>query len=161
MVMSRDQNAGQNHNIKISNKSFERVKQFTYLGTTLSNENCIHEEIMCRLKSGNACYLSVQNLSSSSLLSRNIKITLGVKFGLTLGVEHRPRVFENRVPRKIFRAKRDDITQDRGEWHNEELHHLYASSNIIGLIKTSGMRWEGHVARIGDRRCIQGFGGET
>jgi hypothetical protein len=49
------------------------VKEFMYLGTTLTNQNSIHEEIKSRLKSGNACYLSVQNVSSASLLSKNIK----------------------------------------------------------------------------------------
>jgi hypothetical protein len=62
MVMSRDQNAGQNGYIHIGNKAFETVKQFKYLGTTLTNQNSIHEEIKSRLKSGNACYHSVQNL---------------------------------------------------------------------------------------------------
>jgi hypothetical protein len=74
--MSRDQNAGQNHNIKVDNKSFEGVEQFRYLGTTLTNRNSINEEIKSRLKSGNACYRSVQNLLSSSLLSKNIKIKI-------------------------------------------------------------------------------------
>jgi hypothetical protein len=66
MVMSRDQNAGQNHNIKIDNKPFERVEQFKYLGTTLTHRNSIQETIKSRLKSGNACYHSVQDLLSSS-----------------------------------------------------------------------------------------------
>jgi hypothetical protein len=55
-VMSQDQNAGHNHNIKIDNKSFERVEEFKYLGATLTDRNSIHEEIKSRLKSGNACY---------------------------------------------------------------------------------------------------------
>ena len=76
MVMSRDQHARQNHNIKIGNKSFERVEQFKYLGTTLTNQKSIHEELKSRLMSGNACYLSVQNLLSSSLLSKNIKLKM-------------------------------------------------------------------------------------
>jgi hypothetical protein len=62
MVMSRDQNAGQNGNIQIGNESFETVEQFKYLGGTLTNQNSIHAEINSRLKSGNACYHSVQNL---------------------------------------------------------------------------------------------------
>jgi hypothetical protein len=74
MVMSRNQNAGHNHNIKIDNISFETVEEFKYLGRTLTNRNCIHEEIKSRLKSGNTCYHSVQNLLSSRLLSKNTKI---------------------------------------------------------------------------------------
>jgi hypothetical protein len=74
VVNSQDQHMGQNCNINIGNKSFERVEQFRYLETTLTNWNFIHEEIMSRLKSGNACYDLVQNLLFSSLLSRKIKI---------------------------------------------------------------------------------------
>jgi len=74
MVVSWDQNVGRSHNIKIDNTSFERVEGFKYLGTTLTNQNSILEEIKSRLKSGKACYHSVQNLFSSSLLSKNIKI---------------------------------------------------------------------------------------
>jgi hypothetical protein len=62
--------------MKIDNSSFERVEEFKYLGTTLKNQNSIQEEIKSRLKSGNACYHSVQNLLSSSLLSKNLKIKI-------------------------------------------------------------------------------------
>jgi hypothetical protein len=74
MVMSRAQNAGHSHSVKIDSKSFERVEEFKYLGTALTNRNCIHEEIKSRLKSGNACYRSVQNLLSSRLLSKSTQI---------------------------------------------------------------------------------------
>jgi len=76
MVMSQNQRAVQNHDIYIyrGNKSFERVEHFKYLGTSQTNQNSIHEEIKCRLQSGNACYYSVQNLLSFSLLSKNIKV---------------------------------------------------------------------------------------
>jgi hypothetical protein len=62
MVMSGDQNAGQNDNIKLDNKLFDRVEQFKYLGTTVTNRNSIQEEIKSRQKSRNACYHSVQIL---------------------------------------------------------------------------------------------------
>jgi hypothetical protein len=69
--------------------------------------------------------------------------------------EHRLRVFENRVLRRIFGPKRDEVT---GEWrklHNEELHNLYSSPNIVRTIKSRRMRWAGHVARVGRREgCI-------
>ena len=74
--MSRNQNEGRSHNIKNGNKSFEKMGQFKYLETTLNNQNNIQEEIKSRLNSGNACYHSVQNLRSSNLLSKNVKIKI-------------------------------------------------------------------------------------
>jgi hypothetical protein len=78
---------------------------------------------------------------------------MGVKLGLlTLREEHRLRVFENRVLRRIFGPKRNEVT---GEWrklHKKELHDLYSSPSIIRIIKSRRMRWAGHVARIGEKR---------
>ena len=76
MVRSRDRNAGRSHNIKTDNSSFQRVEEFKYLGTNLTNQNSIQEKIKSRFKSGNACYYSVQNLLSSSLLSKHLKIKI-------------------------------------------------------------------------------------
>jgi hypothetical protein len=74
--MSCHQTAGQSSDIRVANKSFEKVAKFRYLGATLSDQNCIHEEIRSRLNLGNACYHAVQNLLSSRLLSRNVKIKI-------------------------------------------------------------------------------------
>jgi hypothetical protein len=71
--MSRDQHVGRSHSMKIYNSSFERVEEFKYLGTTITNQNSIQEEIKSRLKSGNACYHSVQYLLSSSLLIQKLR----------------------------------------------------------------------------------------
>jgi len=69
--MFRDQNAGRIHSVMIDNSTFESVEEFKYLGTTVTNQNSIGEGIKRRLRSGNACYHSVQNLLSSRLLSKN------------------------------------------------------------------------------------------
>jgi len=76
MVMSRDQNAGRIHSVRIDNSTFERVEDFKYLGTTLTNQNSIAEEIRSRFRSGNACYHSAQNLLSSRLLFKNLNINM-------------------------------------------------------------------------------------
>ena len=76
MIMSRDQNAGRSPSMKIDNSSIERVEEFKYLGSTLRNNNSIQEEIKSRLKVGNACYYSLQNLLSSSLLSKTMKVKI-------------------------------------------------------------------------------------
>jgi hypothetical protein len=75
MLMSRKK-AGQKHGIKIANRSFEGVAKLKYLGTTLTDQNCMNEEIKSRLNSGNACYHSVQSLLYSCLLSRNVKVKI-------------------------------------------------------------------------------------
>jgi len=75
-------------------------------------------------------------------------------WSLTLREEHRLRVFENRVLRKLFGPKRDEVT---GEWrklHNEELNNLYSSPNILRVIKSRRMGWAGHVARMGEGRGV-------
>jgi len=65
--------------VKIDNRSLERVEEFKYFGKTLTTQNSIQEEIKSRLKSGNVCYHSVQNLLSSSLLSRNLKVKIYIE----------------------------------------------------------------------------------
>jgi hypothetical protein len=74
MLLSRHQNVGQNRDIKIANRLFEKVSQFKYLGTTVTNQNLIQEENKRRLNSGNACYHLVRTLLSSHLLSKNLKM---------------------------------------------------------------------------------------
>jgi hypothetical protein len=75
---------------------------------------------------------------------------------LTLREEHRLRVFENRVIRKIFvkKNKRDEVTGECRKLHNEELHTLYSSPNIIRQFKSRRVRWAGHVARMEEERKV-------
>ena len=152
LVTSRVQNAGRSHSMKTDNSSIERVEEFEYLGTTLTNKNSIQEEIKSRLKLGNACYYSVQNLLSSSLLSKKLKIKIYriivfpvVLYGfktwlLTLKEERRLRVSENRVLRRKFGSKGEEVT---GEWrkpNNVELDLLYCSLSIFLVVKSRRMR---------------------
>jgi len=132
---------------------------------TLTNQNSAQQEIKSRLKSGNACYHLVQNLWSSSLLFRSIKIKIHRTVILpvvlyecetwlrTLREEHRLRVSENRVLR-IFGPKRDEVTEEWRKLHNKEFNDLYCSPNIVWVIKSRRMRWAGHVAHMGERRGV-------
>jgi hypothetical protein len=105
------------------------------------------------------------------LLSKNLKIKihrtviLPVLYGcdiwsLTLREERRLRVFENRMLRRKFGPKMDDVTREWRKLRYEEFDDLYSSPNIVRVIKSRRMRWAGHIARMGDRR-MQSFGGET
>jgi hypothetical protein len=76
MLLSPHQNVGQNRDKKLVNRLFENVLQFRYLGITVTNQNLIQEKIKRRINPGNICYHSVQNLLSSRLLSRNLKIRI-------------------------------------------------------------------------------------
>jgi hypothetical protein len=131
MLLSRHQDAGQNRVNKIANRCFENVPQFRYSETTVTNQNLIHEEIKRILNSENGCYHSVQKLLPSRLLPKNIKsriyesIILPVvlywceTLSLTLREEHRLRVFENQMLRRIFGPKKDEVTESWRKLHNE------------------------------------------
>jgi hypothetical protein len=109
------------------------------------------------MKSRLDCYYSVQNLLSSRLISKNLKIKIYKTvilpvvlyecetWSLTLGEEHRLRFFENRMLRRIFGPKREED----GSWRKL---HTYSSPNIVRVIKSRRMRWAGHVARMGEGR---------
>jgi len=153
--MSRDQNAGRIHSVSIDNSTFERVEEFKYLGTTLTNQNSIPEEIKSRLKSGNACYHLVQNLLSSKLLAKNLKIKIYrtvilpvVLYGcetwsLTLLEGRKLRVFDNMVLRRIFGRRRDEVTEEWRRLHNGELNDLYSSPKYCAgdKIEKNEMGW--------------------
>ena len=109
----------------------------------MTNQNYIPEETKCRLKAGNACYYSVQKLLSALLLSKKWKLKLRVYetiilqvvpygcgiWSLALREKYRLRVFENSIPRRIFNSR--GIKWEWRKFHNEELHNLYNSPNIV------------------------------
>jgi len=172
MVMPQDQNAGRIHSVRTDNSTFERLEEFKYLGKTLTNQNSIAEEIKSRLRSGKACYHSMQNALSSRLLSKNLNIKIYrtkifpvVLYGcetwsLTLREERRLRVFESMVLRRLFGPRRDEVMVEWRRLHNEELNDLYSSPNIVRVIKSRRMRWAGHVACMGEgRRCMGSWWG--
>jgi hypothetical protein len=159
--------------MKMDNSPIERVEEFKYLGTTLTNQNSIQEEIKSRLKLGNACYYSVQDLLSSFLLSKTLKIKIYrtiilpvVLYGceiwsLTLREERTLREFENRVLRRVFGPKRDEVTGEWSKLHKEELRDIYPLPNIVRVVKLRRMMWPWHVARMGGEGGTQGSRGET
>jgi hypothetical protein len=134
MLLPRHQNASQNCDIRTTNRSFENVSHFKYLGTTVTIHDLIQEEVRRRLNTGNTCYHLVQ----SGLMSKKLKIRIYktiilpvVLYGcetwsLISGVQHRLRVFKNRVLMRIFGPKRDDVTGGWMKLHNEERRDLYS-----------------------------------
>jgi hypothetical protein len=128
MIISRHPNSGQNQNVRIAN-------------------------------------YSVKNLLSFRLTSKNLKIKIYKTvilpvvlyecetWSLILREEHRLRLFDNRVLRRIFGPEREEDGSSR-ELHNDEPHNLYSSSNVVRVIKSRRMRWAGHVARMGEERGV-------
>jgi hypothetical protein len=101
-----------------------------------------------------ACCLGRQRLKYKKNIILPLVLCGYEIWSLMLRVEHRLRVFENRVLRRIFGPKRDEVMGEWRRFHNGELHNLYSSPNIIRRIKSRRMRWAGHMARTGEERNV-------
>jgi hypothetical protein len=147
------------------------VEEFKYLetayvGTSLTNQKAIQEEIKSTLKSGNCLLVYGAETFVFCFVIKNFKYNVIQKYNfaccfvwvttwsLTLKQKLRLSMFENRMLRRIFGHKKDEVT---GEWrklYNEELKYLYPSPNIVRVIESSRMRWVVYVARMGERRHV-------
>jgi len=148
--MSRDQHAKQNRNIKTGNRSFEKVEHHIF-GNSYDEQNSTHVKLRADWSQRMLANIRCRSMSSN-LLSKNLKIKICkyncnfpfVLYGcetwsLTLKKEHRLRLFENRVLRRIFADKRDEITENWRRLHMEALYGLYWP-NIIRMMKSRRMR---------------------
>jgi hypothetical protein len=128
---------------------------------SVTNQSCIHKEVKKkRLNLGNAWYRSVQSLFSSRLLSKDLQLKIYkiiilpvILYGcetwfLILKEKQRLRGYENRVLRRVFRHKREEVVGGWRRLHNVELHNFCASPDIIRTFNSSRMTWSGHVARM-------------
>jgi hypothetical protein len=146
--------------IRINNSDIERVNQFKYLGSFITNNNKISSEISHRINMGNTCYYGLRNILRSKLLKEDIKFKIYktlirpvVLYGceswtLTTKEEERLKIFERKILRKIYGP-----SCVNGIWrikYNDELYNTYKEPSIVKMIKISRLEWLGYLARMED-----------
>ena len=157
--------------LKIGEKLFERVTDFRYLGSTITEKNDTSYEIKARIAAGNKSYFSSLQMLRSSLLNKESKIkiykaiikpvvTYGAEtWSLTNNDERLLLIWERKILRKIFGP-----INDNGAWRirtNKELQNMYKAPDIIADIKSKRIRWIGHVQRMDSTRaCFKIFNGK-
>ena len=164
MVISREGTTKNSGHMQIDNMTIKRTETYRYLGTIFNCSNIIREEIQARINSGNKIYYALQHLLKSNALSRNTKITIyktlirpivlygSETWSTTKRDEALLQTFENKVLRRIFGPIRD--TQS-GEWKrrsNKDIHDLFKSPLITGIMKANRLQWLGHIERMEDNR---------
>jgi hypothetical protein len=137
----------------------EAILSFETSVLTRSTQRHIPHHVYVYPTKDNINLVGLHDLPTESCASSKTIILPVVLYGcetwaLTVREEHKLRVFENRVLRRIFGPKRDGVTGGWRKLHNEELHNLYSSPSLIRIIKSRRMRWEGHVARMGEKRNV-------
>jgi len=153
--------------LDVGDLRFENVEEFRYLGSTVTSDNDMNREVTLRIQSGNRCLFSVGHLLSSRVLSRRAKLRIYnsvirpcVLYGcdtwnLTVRMQERLLVFENRVLRRILGPKRDPVTGRFRMRPNEETRQLTGQPLITSVIKSRRLQWAGHVARAPPTRYIR------
>jgi hypothetical protein len=141
--------------------NFTTLKEYNKMEMVVTNQNYIHEGIKNRLHLDNACYYSIQNLLSSHLLSRKVKIktykTIILPAALCGCIDlsskgRTQRMSENNVMWRIFEPKKEEVERGWEKWHDKELHNFYSLPNITKMIKSMSMWWVEHVACMGKIR---------
>jgi hypothetical protein len=153
------------HSIQLNESNYEKCKSFKYLGTLVTTDNKTNEEIKARIAAGKRSYFALLRVFKAHSLSRNLKIKVYrsvvkpvVTYGsetwtLTVADEELLRRWERKILRKIYGA-----VNDNGQWRireNEEIKALYNKPYIVGDIKSSRLRWLGHVERMAEDRVVK------
>ena len=153
--------------LDIGGLRFKKVREFRYLGSTVTSDNDMNREVTLRIQSGNRCLYSLGDLLRSRTLSRRSKlriynsvirpcVTYGCEtWNLTVYAQKRLLVFENKVLRQILGPKRDPVTGRLRMRPNEETRLLTGQPLITSVIKSRRLQWAGHVARAPPTRYIR------
>lgn len=165
MFSSRTRGAGDDHRIKLNGGYYDKCRNFKYLGSLITTDNNKSDEIKARIAAGNRSYYALLKIFKSRSLSRNLKIKVYrsvvkpvVTYGseawtLTVTDEELLRRWERKILRKLYGA-----VNDNGQWRirkNEEIKDLYKLPDIVADIKSSRLRWLGHVERMPESSVVK------
>jgi hypothetical protein len=145
MLLAYHQNVNQNYDIKIADRSFDNVAQSIYLGMGVTNQNFIQTKTFCL-----PVYCQKMRIYETIILP--VVLYGHETWSLTLKEEHRLRVIANRVLRRIFGLKRDEVLGGLRKLLNEEFYDLYSLLSIIKVVMSGRMKWTGHVGLMGEKR---------
>ena len=166
-VMKAARAGGVTGNINISGMTLEGTTEFKYLGSTVTSNNMVEEEVKLRIAAGSRCAWAMKSILSSSMISRTTKLqtyTVVIRpiviygaetWALTKKLQQRLLAFENSILRKIYSPVFDEDEQVWRRRHNQELRDLSGLPFITNIIRSMRVRWAGHVARMGEDRTVK------